>query len=82
MGDKKRPAEASAIEQTNNAGYDNDANPEETSEGAVLPDPEEIKLGPLHKVGGEHRTVKDVDRPGDTNEDHNDDDAWNFRRNK
>ncbi|WP_276485958.1 hypothetical protein [Paraflavitalea pollutisoli] len=82
MGDKKRPAEESAIEQTNNTGYDNNANPEETSEGAVLPDPEEIKLGPLHKVGEEHRTVKDVDRPRDTNEGDADHDSWDFRRNK
>lgn len=82
MGDKKRPAEESAVEQNNHTGYDQASASGDTSEGAVLPDPEEIKLGPLHKSGEEHRTVKDVDRPRDTNEGHADHDSWDFRRNK
>lgn len=82
MGDKKKNAEESAVEQNNNAGYINGSAQEDTSEGAVLPDPEEIKLGPLHKTGEEHRTVKDVERPGDTNEHDAGHDSWDFRRNK
>lgn len=82
MGDKNKPAGESAATPVNGTQYVNGADQEEISEGAVLPDPEEIKLGPLHKTGEEHRTVKDVDRPRDTNEHDADHDSWDFRRNK
>lgn len=52
------------------------------STGAVLPDPEEIKLPPLHKKEEDHRTVSDVNKPGDTNAEEEDQNAWDFRRNK
>jgi len=52
------------------------------STGAVLPDPEEIKLPPLHKNEEDHRTVADVNKPDDTNVEDEDHDSWDFRRNK
>jgi hypothetical protein len=52
------------------------------STGAVLPDPEEIKLPPLYKKEEDHRTVSDVNKPNDTNVDDEDHASWDFRRNK
>ena len=60
----------------------NAVNPADT--GAVLPDPEEIKLPPLHKKEDPHLTVIDVNKPKDNNttQDNDDTGAWDFRRNK
>lgn len=54
------------------------------STGAVLPDPEELKLPPLHKKEAEHRTVTDVNKPKDnnTNEDSDGHAPFDYRRNK
>lgn len=67
-------------EETNNKHVDDASNVAST--GAVLPDPEEIKLPPLHKKEEDHRTVADVNKPKDTNVDDEDHDSWDFRRNK
>jgi hypothetical protein len=54
------------------------------SSGAVLPDPEEIKLPPLYKIDAPHLTVIDVNKPRDNNtgEGNEDQGSWDFRRNK
>ena len=54
------------------------------SKGAVLPDPEEIKLPPLHKKEEEHRTVIDVSKPRDNNTNDGSDEhaPFDYRRNK
>lgn len=64
-----------------NAGGDT-ANPADS--GAVLPDPEELKLPPLHEKDDPDRTVVDVNKPKDNNttQDNDDPGAWDFRRNK
>lgn len=58
------------------------ANPAST--GAVLPDPEEIKLPPLHSKEEQHLTIVDVNKPKDnnTNDDREDHASWDYRRNK
>ncbi len=83
MADKKKDVIADGLhseEETKNNKVD-DAS-DVASTGAVLPDPEEIKLPPLYKKEDEHRTVSDVDKPKDTNVDDEDHASWDFRRNK
>lgn len=55
----------------------------ESSTGAVLPDPEEIKL-PFPKNEAEQRTIIDVTTPKDTNADDNTTDLppFDYRGNK
>jgi cell division protein FtsN len=57
-------------------------NEPESSTGAVLPDPEEIKL-PFPKNEAEQRTVVDVNKPTDSNAvDDTDHSSFDYRRNK
>jgi hypothetical protein len=64
------------------SGFDDAANV--ASNGAVLPDPEEIKLPPLYKSEEHHRTVIDVDKPKDSNADDDKEDhsPFDYRGNK
>lgn len=82
MGNKKRPEDELEYRDHQDAG--NEQEIDEAATGAVLPDPEEIKLGPLHKIGEEHRTVIDVSKPADSsiNRDEDEHASWNYRRNK
>ncbi|AXY74956.1 hypothetical protein D3H65_13605 [Paraflavitalea soli] len=83
MADKKKGVDSDKPRnegKTSNNNMDDAGNAAST--GAVLPDPEEIKLPPLHKTEEDHRTVADVNKPRDTNEEQEDHDSWDFRRNK
>ncbi|MDF2191939.1 hypothetical protein [Paraflavitalea sp. CAU 1676] len=86
MGNKKRPEDEKEYLDNSDAGSDAGKEQEidEAATGAVLPDPEEIKLGPLHKTGDEHRTVIDVSKPADNNINRDEDEhaSWDYRRNK
>lgn len=84
MGEKKKTTGDPNRDHLDTIGDNamNSAGSDDATTGAVLPDPEEIKLGPLDKSREEHRTVVDVDKPGDTNEDKDDHTSWDFRRNK
>lgn len=54
----------------------------ESSTGAVLPDPEELKF-PFPKNEAEQRTVVDVNKPTDSNAgDTTDHPPFDYRRNK
>lgn len=83
MTDKKKDVVTNKLnnaEETTNNSLEDASNVAST--GAVLPDPEEIKLPPLHKNEEDHRTVSDVNKPKDTNVDDEDHASWDFRRNK
>jgi len=86
MDNKKRPEEELDNQVRSGAGADagEEQYIDEASTGAVLPDPEEIKLGPLHKPAEEHRTVIDVSKPSDNNINRDDEEhaSWDYRRNK
>lgn len=85
MTDKKKEAiknePHSEFENSTSNNFDDVAR--ESSTGAVLPDPEEIKLPPLHKKE-EQRTIVDVNKPKDSNADDDKEDhsPFDYRGNK